>query len=160
MTGLCIFLDSNRSPFRTLVQVAGPARRIAGERLLQELDRSGNEVQNLIRRYAAGFLAQVSHLAACNQLHPVKRRCCRMLLSTADRLGAEEVPLTQEFLAVLLGVRRASVGEVMGELKTDKLITYSRGRITLLDRPALEASVCECYRHIRDAAGRVFEPAG
>jgi CRP-like cAMP-binding protein len=150
MTGLCVFLGVAKSPIRAVVQVSGPALRMKAGLLLKELRRGDNLLQKLLLQYTSGFLVQVSHLAACNQRHSVKQRCCRLLLSTFDRVESDEMLFTQDSLARFLGVRRASVGEVMSELKAAGALNYARGRIMLLDHRWLESCACECYRHIRD----------
>jgi CRP-like cAMP-binding protein len=146
---------SGPSPNWVFVQVAGDGLRIELPALVQEIGRGGALAQTL-QLYHSAYLAQVSQSVACNGLHTVGRRCCRWLLLTQDRVRADLVPLTHEFLAMMLGVRRASVGDVLQPLKKRGLIRYTRGAITVLNRPALEARSCECYRQLRDGYERLL----
>ena len=120
-----------------------------------ELNRNG-PLRDVVNRYHAAFLIQVSQCVACNGLHSVERRCCRWLLMSHDRLGVDELPLTHEFLALMLGVRRASVTEVLQPLQQRGLLKSSRGKITIVDRRGLEAASCECYQTVRQEYDRLF----
>jgi len=145
--GLPTFLGADTSPNRVFVQIAGDALRIESAVLKEEAKRDG-PLGDLLARYSVAFLVQVSQSVACNGLHPLEKRCCRWLLMTHDRLPSDEVPLTHEFLAIMLGVRRAGVGEVLQSLKEAGLIRYTRGNITVLDRSGLESKACECYQTV------------
>ena len=148
MAGLAVFMGVNSSSTRALVQGAGTAMRMSSTAVRTEANRLGN-LHHLLHRYSHSLLTQVSQSAACNRFHLVNARLARWLLMTNDRLGVEEFPLTQEFLSNMLGVRREGVSKAAGALQAAKLIRYSRGTITLLDRRGLEAKSCECYAIIK-----------
>jgi CRP-like cAMP-binding protein len=148
MAGLAVFMGVNSSSTRALVQGAGTAMRMSSAALRTEANRLG-DLHHLLHRYSHSLLTQVSQSSACNRFHFVDARLARWLLMTKDRLGAEEFPLTQEFLASMLGVRREGVSKAAGALQEAKLIRYSRGIITLLNRRGLEAKSCECYAIIK-----------
>ena len=148
MHGIPAFVENETSAYRIIVQGAGEACRIEIGRLKEELDRSAT-LRALINRYRAAFLLQVSQCVACNGLHSIERRCCRWMLMTHDRLETDELPLTHEFLALMLGTRRSSVTEVLQLLQQRGLVKAGRGRITVLDRPGLEAASCECYATVQ-----------
>ena len=142
------FLECDSTPFESVVQNPGEALRMTAEDFRAAV-QSSEALHRLMHRYVDAFLCMVSQLAACNCLHSLEQRCARWLLMTQDRVGADTFPLTQEFLAQMLGVRRASVTVVAGMLQQAGLITYRRGVITIADRARLEAASCECYRIIR-----------
>jgi CRP-like cAMP-binding protein len=121
---------------------------MAGDDFRRRVDRD-SALHGLVLRYTHSFLAQVSLSLACNSLHPVVCRLGRWLLLVHNRAGADQFPLTHEFLAAMLGVRRATVTEAAGALQRDGLIRYGRGMVTVLDRPGLESAACGCYRAIR-----------
>jgi len=148
MAGLAVFMGVNSSSTRALVQGAGTAMRMSSAAVRTEANRLGN-LHHLLHRYSHSLLNQVSQSSACNRFHFVNARLARWLLMTKDRLGAEEFPLTQEFLASMLGVRREGVSKAAGALQAAKLIRYSRGIITVLNRRGLEAKSCECYAIIK-----------
>jgi CRP-like cAMP-binding protein len=148
MAGLAVFMGVNSSPTRAVVQGAGTAMRMSSAAVRTEANRLGN-LHHLLHRYSHSLLTQVSQSSACNRFHFVNARLARWLLMTKDRLGAEEFPLTQEFLANMLGVRREGVSKAAGALQEAKLIRYSRGIITVLNRRGLEAKSCECYAIIK-----------
>lgn len=149
LVGGFLLLGIDRLPYRYFVQVAGRAHRIEAARLRQEAERNP-EFCKAILKYQAVLLSQSMQLIACNGLHTIQQRCCRWLLMARDRSDSNEIVLTHEFLALMLGVRRASVSEVLRPLQEDGLIRSARGRITILNRKALEAGSCECYRTIRE----------
>jgi CRP-like cAMP-binding protein len=138
---------SDRSPNRVIVQIPGNGLRIETRLLEREIERSAT-LQRLFIRYQSAYFCQVSQSVACNGLHTLHERSCRWLLMTHDRSGNHEVKLTHEFLAVMLGVRRASVSETLQELQESGLVTYSRGSITILNRAGLEKQSCECYHRV------------
>ena len=146
--GIPVYLGTLTAPYRVLVQIDGTARRVpvdAFEALLLEspgLDRT-------VRRYVDAYLLQVSQNAACNRMHDLAARAARWLLMTHDRVGSDTFALTHEFLAIMLGVRRAGVSEAAAELQRKGAIRYSRGRVTIVDRAVLEGQSCECYRAVR-----------
>jgi CRP-like cAMP-binding protein len=148
MIGVCLFLGETSAMNEALMQVGGPdGWRISAEQFTAELQRRG-VFWDLIRRYTVTFLAHALQSTACNGLHNVEERCCRWLLTTQDRIGSDRVRLTQEFLAVMLGVRRPTVTIVLGALEKAGLVQLRRGEIHIVDRRKLEAASCECYRTI------------
>jgi len=148
MAGLPIFMGVNVSRNRALVQGSGSAMRMTSVAVRHEANRLGT-LHRLMHRYAVSLLTQVSQAAACNRFHSVDARLARWLLMTSDRLGTEEFRLTQEFMSNMLGVRREGVNKAAGVLQTGKLIHYSRGMITILNRLGLERNSCECYAIIK-----------
>jgi len=148
MAGLSVFLGVPSSSTRALVQGAGTAMRMSAAAVRAEASQLGG-LHHLLHRYSHSMLAQVSQSSACNRFHFVNARLARWLLMTKDRLGAEEFPLTQEFLGSMLGVRREGVNKAAGALQAAKLIRYSRGMITVLNCRGLEAKSCECYAIIK-----------
>ena len=148
MAGLAVFMGVNASTTRALVQGSGTAMRMSSVAMRTEANRLGS-LHRLLHRYSHSLLNQVSQSSACNRFHLVDARLARWLLMTTDRLGLEEFPLTQEFLSNMLGVRREGVSKAAGALQAAKLIRYSRGVITLLNRRGLEAKSCHCYANIK-----------
>ena len=148
VAGLAVFMGVDASPTRCLVQGSGSAMRMSSAAVRTEANRLGG-FHRLLHRYSHSLLTQVSQSAACNRFHLVDARLARWLLMTNDRLGAEKFPLTQEFLANMLGVRREGVSKAAGALQAGKLIRYSRGVITILNRRGLEAKSCPCYAIIK-----------
>lgn len=149
MTGICLFFGGGRtSPFRAIVQVPGTARRMKAAAFEAEVRRNGIWT-DLLLGYTHSVLTMVSQSAACNLLHDVEKRCCRWLLMAHDRIGSDEFSLTQEALALMLGVRRQSITEVARHLSRKRLISYRWGKLTILNRAGLEAASCGCYQLIR-----------
>jgi CRP-like cAMP-binding protein len=148
MAGRAIFMGVGTSATRALVQGSGTAMRMNSAAMRTEASRIGS-LHRILHRYSHSLLTQVSQSSACNRFHLVNARLARWLLMTNDRLGVEEFPLTQEFLSNMLGVRREGVSKAAGALQVAKLIRYSRGIITLLDRRGLERKSCECYSIIK-----------
>lgn len=156
LLGVPLVLGADRSPTRVFCQVPpGPARRLSADAFRAATGRGGR-LPALVGRYTQALLNQVSQTAACNRLHAVETRLARWLLMARDRLDGDVVLLTQEFLAHMLGVRRASVTEAALALQRAGLIGYTRGRVTVLDRPGLEAAACECYRVVRAEYDRLL----
>lgn len=155
MAGLSVILGVETTRFRHNVQVAGRGRRMSVAALRSELvhDRL---LRQLLYRYHAAFVTQLMQGVACNGLHSVEQRCCRWLLTTQDRLGSQELNITHEFLAQMLGVRRASVTEVLRPLQTEGMISARRGQVTILDPKRLAANSCECYSLIRSEYQRLL----
>jgi CRP-like cAMP-binding protein len=146
MIGTDLFFGELNALNEALMQVPGPdGWRIPAEPLTAELQSRG-ALWDLIRRYTVVFMAHAQQSVACNGLHNVEERCCRWLLTTQDRIGSDRVRLTQEFLAVMLGVRRPTVTIVLGTLEKAGLLELRRGEIHVTDRQRLEAASCECYR--------------
>ena len=149
MLGVPVLLRAGEADHRTFAQMPGRALRLPAGRLL-ELASVNEGFARLLYRYVQALMTQVARSAACNQVHSIEERAARWLLMTHDRVGSDEFPLTQEFLAQMLGVRRATVNTAAGMLQRAGYITYSRGRVRVVDRRGLEASACECYGVIRD----------
>jgi CRP-like cAMP-binding protein len=147
MVGLPVFLGTGSALVQALVQIPGAGLRMRATVFQREV-LAGTPLYDLLRRYSQAYINQVMQGVACNRLHSIAQRCARWLLQTHDRVDSDQFPLTQAFLAQMLGVRRASVGSVASTLQRSGLIRYSRGVITILDRPGLEAAACECYRII------------
>lgn len=147
LVGTAVFLGVERSPADAFCQVCGDALRLAVADF-KDVIRS-HELRDLVGRYVQALISQISQSSACNHLHSVRERMCRWLLMMHDRVGEDELALTQEFLAQMLAVRRPTVTVVAGTLQQRKLIQYRRGRIRILDREALERGACECYHVVR-----------
>ncbi len=155
MVGIALFMGGGTTPSRALVQSAGQAFQIKGEALMREFDRHG-ELQQMLLRYTQALITQMSQTAVCNRHHSVDQQLCRWLLLSLDRLSTHELTMTQELIANMLGVRREGVTEAAGKLQAQGLIRYSRGHITVLDRPGLEAQVCECYAVVKKEYDRLL----
>jgi CRP-like cAMP-binding protein len=155
MVGLPLLVGAKTTANRMIVQVPGEALRMAEDVLREEVSRD-SALRRLLVLYHTAFLAQVSQAVACNGLHSVYQRCCRWLLMTQDRAHSDVFPMTHEFLAEMLGVRRSTVSEVLEPFQEQGLIRYSRGRFTVLDRDGLMAGSCECYRRINEEFARLF----
>jgi len=144
IVGLPLLLGDDRAPNSVYVQVPGTGLRIEAQQFRKEFERSAS-LRSVMHRYTHAFFNQVAQSAACNQFHSLSQRCCRWLLMTHDRMEADEFLLTQEFLAMMLGVQRTGVTAAAGTLQKAGLIRYRRGNVTILDRPGLERGSCECY---------------
>jgi CRP-like cAMP-binding protein len=144
MAGSTLLLEVQTVPYRYFIQVAGHGHRVAAKALTRMADAS-KELQSVVLRYEASFRTQTMQAAACNGLHDIEKRCCRWILMTHDRVDSDAFNLPHEFLALMLGVRRSSVTEVLAPLKEAGLLQSNRGMLTILNRKALEARVCECY---------------
>ena len=155
MVGLPLLVGVKASSNRMIVQVPGQALRMGVEVLAEEVRRE-SALRRLLILYHTAFLAQISQSVACNGLHSVQQRCCRWLLSTQDRAQSDSFPMTHEFLAEMLGVRRSSISEVLEPLKAKGLVRYSRGKFTILDRKRVLGYACECYRKIKEEFERLF----
>jgi len=148
MLGSPGFTEADIAPYRVIIQGSGTAYRIRSTVLKQQL-KQFETLHDLLGQYQAAFLFQVSQCVACNGLHSIERRCCRWLLMSHDRLGVDELSLTHEFLALMLGTRRATVTEVLQPLQRSGLIRTSRGKITIVDRAGIEKTSCECYATVQ-----------
>ena len=155
MVGIALFMGGDTTPSRALVQSAGHAYQLKGKALNKEFERH-NGLQHLLLRYTQALITQMSQTAVCNRHHSVEQQLCRWLLLSLDRLASNELTMTQELIANMLGVRREGVTEAAGKLQGLGLIEYSRGRITVLDRPGLEAQVCECYAVVKREYDRLL----
>jgi len=144
MVGLPVILGDRLAPTSAYVQVPGAGLRLRADVLSHELERS-SRTRMVMLHYAHAFFNQVAQSAACNHFHSIEQRCCRWLLMTHDRVQSDQFLLTQEFLGMMLGVRRTSVTAVASVLKHWNLIEYRRGRVTILNRTGLEKHACECY---------------
>lgn len=149
MVGLPVILGSGLSQQRAIVQVPNSAFKISALVLKQEFDRGG-ELQKILLRYVETRLSETAQLAACNRHHVIEERLARWLLTVQDLVQSERLSLTQEFIGDMLGVRRAGVTVAAGTLQRAGMITYSRGKITILDRLSLEDTACECYKLFHD----------
>jgi CRP-like cAMP-binding protein len=155
IVGIALFMGGETMPNRAVVQSAGDAYRLQGQLLQQEFNRPG-ALQHLLLRYTLALLTQMAQTAVCNRHHSVDQQLCRWLLLSLDRLPSNELSMTQELIANMLGVRREGVTEAAGKLQDAGLIHYSRGHIAVLDRPGLEARVCECYEVVRKEFRRLL----
>ncbi|HEY9199779.1 MAG TPA: Crp/Fnr family transcriptional regulator [Gammaproteobacteria bacterium] len=155
LIGVALFMGGETMPNRAVVQSAGHAYRLKGQLLKEEFNRSG-ELQHLLLRYTQALLTQMAQTAVCNRHHSLDQQLCRWLLLSLDRLPSDELVMTQELIANMLGVRREGVTEAAGNLQRDGLIKYNRGHITVLDRAGLEARVCECYAVVRKEFERLL----
>jgi CRP-like cAMP-binding protein len=153
--GIALFMGGETMPNRAVVQSAGYAYRLKGQVLKEEFNRGG-ELQHLLLRYTQALLTQMSQTAVCNRHHSVDQQLCRWLLLSLDRLSSNELSMTQELIANMLGVRREGVTEAAGKLQSAGLIHYSRGRIRVIDRPGLEARACECYQVVKTEFDRLL----
>lgn len=157
VVGVALFLGGDTTPNRAVVQVGGGALRIRARTLREEF-ATGGALQQLLLRYTQAFITQVSQTAVCNRLHAVEQRLCRWLLMCHDRVGTNELLMTQERISSMLGGRRETVTVAAGRLQDAGLIRYTRGLITILDRKGLEAAVCECYPTVRAESDRLAKP--
>jgi len=155
VVGIALFMGGDTMPNRAVVQSAGQGFRLAGYLLKQEFNRAG-ALQHLLLRYTLALLTQMAQTAVCNRHHTVDKQLCRWLLLSLDRLPTNELSMTQELIANMLGVRREGVTEAAGHLQKAGLIHYHRGHIAILDRPGLEARVCECYGVVRQEFTRLL----
>jgi len=155
MVGVALFMGGETTPSRALVQSAGFAYRLKGQVLKEEFHRA-TALQHLLLRYTQALLTQMAQTAVCNRHHSVDQQLCRWLLLSLDRLPSNKLSMTQELIANMLGVRREGVTEAAGKLQADGLIRYSRGHITVLDRPRLERQCCECYQVVKREFDRLL----
>jgi CRP-like cAMP-binding protein len=158
VVGIALFMGGQTTPSRAVVQSAGFAYRLAGASMTDEFNRGG-DMQHLLLRYTQALLTQMAQTAVCNRHHSIDQQLCRWLLLSLDRLPSNELKMTQELIANMLGVRREGVTEAAGNLQSAGLIRYSRGHITVLDRPRLEQRVCECYAVVKKEFDRLLPPA-
>lgn len=142
--GISLFMGGETTPSRAVVQSAGEGFRLKGDILKSEFNRAG-PVQRLLLRYTQALITQMAQTAVCNRHHSVEQQLCRWLLLSLDRLASNEITMTQELIANMLGVRREGVTEAARKLQAAGLIEYSRGHIKVTDRPMLEKRACECY---------------
>jgi CRP-like cAMP-binding protein len=155
--GVSLFMGGESTPSRAIVQSAGSAYRLTGTRLKQEFTRHG-ELLHVLLRYTQSLITQMAQTAVCNKHHSLDQQLCRWLLLSLDRLSGNELQMTQELIANMLGVRRESVTEAAGKLQKQGAIKYVRGTITVLDRPRIEALSCECYGVVKRETDRLLFP--
>jgi CRP-like cAMP-binding protein len=148
MVGIPLFMGGGSTPGRSVVQSAGAGWRLPGRVVREEFSRNG-ALMKVLLRYTQALIAQMAQTAVCNRHHSVDQQLCRWLLLSLDRSTSNELVVTQELIAHMLGVRREGVTEAALGLQRDGLISYRRGRITVLDRPGLERRSCECYGVVR-----------
>jgi CRP-like cAMP-binding protein len=153
--GVSLFMGGETTPSRAVVQSAGHAYRLTGARLTQEFERHG-QMLHVLLRYTQSLITQMAQTAVCNRHHALDQQLCRWLLLSLDRLNSNELKMTQELIASMLGVRREGVTEAAGRLQKLGVIRYSRGRIKVLDRPRLEKLSCECYAAVRAETDRLL----
>ncbi|WP_435960607.1 Crp/Fnr family transcriptional regulator [Immundisolibacter sp.] len=144
VVGVSLFMGGESTPSRAIVQSAGQAYRLPGDRVLDEFNRHG-DLLLLLLRYTQALITQMAQTAVCNRHHTIDQQLCRWLLLSLDRLPDNRLAMTQDLIANMLGVRREGVTEAAGKLQRLAVIEYQRGQITVLDRPALERLSCECY---------------
>jgi CRP-like cAMP-binding protein len=155
VVGVSIFMGGGSTPSRAVVQSAGMGYRLRAEAVKSEFGRAG-PVMHLMLRYTQALITQMSQTAVCNRHHSLDEQLCRWLLLSLDRLEGAELVMTQELIANMLGVRREGVTESATKLQRAGLISYSRGRITVLDRPELEKRTCECYAVVKREYDRLL----
>lgn len=157
VVGIALFMGGGTMPNRAVVQSAGGALRMKA-RTLQDEFAMGGKFQQLLLRYTQALITQISQTAVCNRLHSVEQQLCRWLLLSHDRVDSDELIMTQELIADMLGVRREGVTVAAGRLQDEGAISYVRGHIQILDRQKLEKTVCECYRVVKDEFTRLLGP--
>ena len=155
IVGVSLFMGGESTPSRAVVQSAGTAYRLNGQRLKDEFDRHG-ELLVLLLRYTQALLTQMAQTAVCNRHHSIAQQLCRWLLLSLDRLPSNELTMTQELIANMLGVRREGVTDAAGKLQKLGVIEYSRGHIKVLDRHKLEELSCECYAVVKQESDRLL----
>jgi len=157
--GINVVLGSVTTPHEAIVQLPGDGVRASSDALRLEF-RRGGQLQDLLLRYTQAFIVQIAQTAACNREHPLGGRLARWLLMSYDRATGGELELTHEFMAFMLGARRAGVTEAAGRLQDAGLIRYRRGRVAVLDRRGLEAASCECYPIVKTEFDRLLDGDG
>lgn len=155
MFGVSLFMGGNTTPSRAVVQTGGFGYRLKNEKLMEEF-QLGGLLQKLLLRYTQALITHMSQTAVCNRHHSVEQQLCRWLLFTLDRSPTNELTMTQELIANMLGVRREGVTEAAGRLQNYGFIRYRRGHITVLDRAGLEGNVCECYSVVKQEFSRLL----
>jgi len=155
VVGIALFMGGGTMPNRAVVQSAGSAIRMKAK-ILQDEFALGGKFQQLLLRYTQALITQISQTAVCNRLHSLEQQLCRWLLLSHDRIRSDELVMTQELIADMLGVRREGVTVAAGRLQDSGAISYVRGRITILNREKLEDTVCECYRVVKNEFDRLL----
>ena len=157
VVGIALFMGGETTPSRAVVQSAGSAWRLEPGAIKAEFARGG-ALQRLLLRYTQSLITQMTQTAVCNRHHLLEQQLCRWLLLSLDRLPSNQLVMTQQLIANMLGVRREGVTEAAGRLQADGLIDYSRGCINVLDRARLEKRACECYGVVRHECDRLLAP--
>ena len=155
LIGIALFMGGETTPNRAIVQSAGGAYRLLGQRIKDEFHRN-DTLHDLLLRYTQALITQMAQTAVCNRHHSVDQQLCRWLLMSLDRLSSNQLNMTQELIANMLGVRREGVTEAAGKLQRLGVIHYQRGHITVLDRPRLQALCCECYAVVKKETDRLM----
>lgn len=155
MVGVSLFMGGNTTPSRAIVQTAGHGYRLRAKSLMNEFDRSGL-LMRLLLRYTQALMAQMSLTGTCARHHSLLQQLCRWMLATLDRMPANDLVMTQELIASMLGVRREGVTEAAGKLRDLGAISYRRGHITVLNRRLLDEQVCECYAVVKKEFSRLL----
>ncbi len=155
VVGISLFMGGGTTPSSAVVQTAGHAYRLESRFLMQEFNRAGL-MQGLLLRYTQALITQMTQTAACNRHHSIEQQLCRWLLLTLDRLLSNELVMTHELVAGMLGVRREGISEAAGRLQHAGFIRYRRGHITVLERAGLETRVCECYAVVKKEISRLL----
>jgi CRP-like cAMP-binding protein len=155
VVGISLFMGGDTTSSSAVVQTAGHAYRLERRKLKQEFDRAGL-FQRILLRYTQALMTHMAQTAVCNRHHSVEQQLCRWLLLTLDRLPSNELVMTQELVASMLGVRREGITEAAGKLQRAGFISYRRGHIAVLDRSGLESSTCECYAVVRKELNRLL----
>ena len=155
IVGISLFMGGDSTTNRAIVQSAGKGFRLKANLMLQEFNRAG-PVLHLLLRYTQALITQMAQTAVCNRHHSLDQQLCRWLLLSLDRLDSNDLVMTQELIANMLGVRREGVTEAAGQLQKAGLIRYQRGHITVLDRDGLEARTCECYAVVKKEYDRLL----
>ena len=155
IVGISVFMGGESTPSRAIVQSAGSAYRVPRQHLKDEFNRHGEFLQ-LMLRYTQALITQMAQTAVCNRHHSIDQQLCRWLLLSLDRLAGDQLIMTQELIANMLGVRREGVTEAAGKLQKLGVIDYRRGRIRVLDRPRLETLSCECYAVVKAECDRLL----
>ena len=155
LVGISLFMGGESTPSRAVVQSAGAGIRVPAQVIKDEFNRTG-PVMHLLLRYTQALITQMAQTAVCNRHHSLDKQLCRWLLLSLDRLPGNQLAMTQELIANMLGVRREGVTEAAQKLQDAGLIRYARGHITVLDRPALESRTCECYAVVKKEYDRLL----
>jgi len=155
LVGVALFMGGESTTSRAIVQSAGHAYRLLGKRFKDEVNRH-SELLNLMLHYTQALITQMAQTAVCNRHHTIDQQLCRWLLLSMDRLSGDQLNMTQELIANMLGVRREGVTDAAGRLQRLRVINYSRGHIKVLDRPRLEQLSCECYAVVKKETDRLL----
>lgn len=157
--GVSVFMGGNTTPSWAAVYTGGHGYRLKARLMMEEFNHAGS-MMRLMLRYTQALITQISQTAVCNRHHSVEQQLCRWLLLTLDRLPSNELTMTQELIAGMLGVRREGITETAGNLQREGLISYRRGHITVLNRTGLESHTCECYQVVKKEFNRLLSETG